>query len=1213
MRRFLALATLVSIALSGAGAYWAAHSEVAMRGVIQVVSEASGGRLRLGKASGSLSGPLAIEQLLWQSPTIRIKINGLQADWQPGALLQGKVNISRLLIDELQVEILGNSESSPPPLDLQLPVTVNVEKVAISSFNLAGLFVANAISARLRSDGEMHQLDDFLATIGKLSLSGSASLGASAPLPLKLNALLSGKLDERPLRLAVAGDGSLERIALAINAEEGIRGHGQATLTLFAAQSFADARLQLEGINLAEWFAGAPRTSLQLQTNLQPVGDALAGDFSLTNQQAGPLDRQLIPLEHLSGQLNGDSTTMQFKQLSAKLSGGASLEGSGEWLESTLNLKLNARRIDALALHTQLRTTQLNGPLEATLSLQQQSLKADLSDSRFSLKVDALHNAGRLKVPALELAAGNSLLKAAGEVVLDSALSFDIEGELRNFDPSRFAKAPGALINSRFKGKGQLDPQPRLAASFQINNSRFAGEPLSGQGDVRLDWPHLQRADISLKAGENHLQANGSFGKAGDALEITIKAPRLAPFGIDGDLDARLQLGGTIKAPQLSASASANRLGRPGSGQLKGVTLKLTAANTASAPLDLDLAIARIDSTEQSGLLRNVHIQASGTNARHTLQGSSQLDGQRKLALRLQGGLEQLKWRGEIQEATLSEGAQTFRLSAPAPLDLAAEGWSLGPARLDGTNQENTWQATIKANADNKHLHAEINGQGTRLGEVSGKLNATMLNAWTINDQAPWQANFKSHSDDLGWLASFLGEQWQSGGRLSGELNITGTPAQPVSSGHFRGEKLMLQIPEQGLHLANGELDIDLSNNLLRVIKLNFDSILQQPPRALQRSEKNDVATLSNRHGRLEISGEIRVDRNKLGERAALDLKLDRFGAYQRPDAWILLSGSGRLSMASDTFGIYGKLAADAGYWQLADASTPKLSDDVVIKAPDTEKSAIRLRPKLDVDLSADLGKNFLFDGAGLTSRLVGDVRLRANGRDLPRASGSIRTRDGRFEAYGQQLEIERGILTFQGLLENPALDVRAVRKGLAVEAGVQVSGSAQKPRVKLISDPELPDAEKLSWLVLGHGPEQMGAGDATLLLSAAGSILGRDSGGIVKQLKTTFGIDEFGVRQGGIGDTGSRPQSSRVAGSRVDTTASTGNQILSVGKRLSSNAMLSYEQTLGEAESIVKLTVNLTREISVIGRAGSDNAVDIFYTISFGKPERNAKSKKAP
>ena len=108
--------------------------------------------------------------------------------------------------------------------------------------------------------------------------------------------------------------------------------------------------------------------------------------------------------------------------------------------------------------------------------------------------------------------------------------------------------------------------------------------------------------------------------------------------------------------------------------------------------------------------------------------------------------------------------------------------------------------------------------------------------------------------------------------------------------------------------------------------------------------------------------------------------------------------------------------------------------------------------------------------------------------------------------------------------------------------------------------------------------------------------------------MKNTFGIDEFGVRQGQIGDTGGRSQGSRVAGGGIDTTATTGNQILSVGKRLSSNALLSYEQTLGKAESVVKLTVNLTRQISVIGRAGSDNALDVFYTITLGRASQEPR-----
>lgn len=162
---------------------------------------------------------------------------------------------------------------------------------------------------------------------------------------------------------------------------------------------------------------------------------------------------------------------------------------------------------------------------------------------------------------------------------------------------------------------------------------------------------------------------------------------------------------------------------------------------------------------------------------------------------------------------------------------------------------------------------------------------------------------------------------------------------------------------------------------------------------------------------------------------------------------------------------------------------------------------------------------------------------------------------------------------------------------------------------IRLISDPELPDTEKLAWLVLGHGPEQMSASDATVLLGAAGGLLGNDSGNIVQQLKSTFGIDELGVRQGELGSTGSRQPASRVAGGSIDTTASTGNQIFSVGKRLSSNALLSYEQSIGRAEGIVKLTVNLNRNLALIGRAGSDNAIDLFYTLTFGRATRPAKT----
>ncbi len=69
---------------------------------------------------------------------------------------------------------------------------------------------------------------------------------------------------------------------------------------------------------------------------------------------------------------------------------------------------------------------------------------------------------------------------------------------------------------------------------------------------------------------------------------------------------------------------------------------------------------------------------------------------------------------------------------------------------------------------------------------------------------------------------------------------------------------------------------------------------------------------------------------------------------------------------------------------------------------------------------------------------------------------------------------------------------------------------------------------------------------------------------------------------------------SAYAAGSGLTT------QIVTVGKRLSSRAHLSYEQSLDGAANIVKLTYSLSRRLSLIGRAGADNAIDLRYLFSF-------------
>jgi translocation and assembly module TamB len=244
-------------------------------------------------------------------------------------------------------------------------------------------------------------------------------------------------------------------------------------------------------------------------------------------------------------------------------------------------------------------------------------------------------------------------------------------------------------------------------------------------------------------------------------------------------------------------------------------------------------------------------------------------------------------------------------------------------------------------------------------------------------------------------------------------------------------------------------------------------------PRVLLLDPGIDAAGLTGKPGRVEASGELRTGKVD----GVLTVKADRLGVTQRPDQWTLVSGDAQIKLAGQ---------AQLRCWATS-SSTPAtgnwprpvrrdLSDDVVIKRASAGQAKSSLPARLlSVNVDADLGRHFHFRGAGVESRLVGAVNIRSDGTGVPRATGSIRTRDGRFNAYGQKLEIERGILNFQGLIDNPGLNIRAVRANLPVEAGVEVTGTARRPVVRLVSDPEVPDAEKLSWLVLGHAPDQTG------------------------------------------------------------------------------------------------------------------------------------------
>jgi translocation and assembly module TamB len=155
-------------------------------------------------------------------------------------------------------------------------------------------------------------------------------------------------------------------------------------------------------------------------------------------------------------------------------------------------------------------------------------------------------------------------------------------------------------------------------------------------------------------------------------------------------------------------------------------------------------------------------------------------------------------------------------------------------------------------------------------------------------------------------------------------------------------------------------------------------------------------------------------------------------------------------------------------------------------------------------------------------------------------------------------------------------------------------------PQVRLVSEPDVPDAEKLSWLVLGRGSDQIAGNDASLLMSAAGAIFGGDgSRNVPRDIVHGLGFDEFSVGAADAGGTKLPAQTVAGATSPNASPAAT-DQVVSVGKRLAPGIVLSVERGLSDASGAVKLTWQLTRRVSIVGRTGNESSVDAYYIFSF-------------
>jgi translocation and assembly module TamB len=256
----------------------------------------------------------------------------------------------------------------------------------------------------------------------------------------------------------------------------------------------------------------------------------------------------------------------------------------------------------------------------------------------------------------------------------------------------------------------------------------------------------------------------------------------------------------------------------------------------------------------------------------------------------------------------------------------------------------------------------------------------------------------------------------------------------------------------------------------------------------------------------------------------------------------------------------------------------------VVIKgrpgpAFDNRRTSLAKVPlKLDLDL--DLGPRLTVLARGFEGRLAGRVKVTTAEDGTLLAKGRVTAVNATYLAFGQKLAIERGDVYFDGPIENPSLDFLAMRKNLPVEVGIAVTGTASAPRAQLTSNPPLPEGEKLSWLVLGHGLDRTAGNDNAALQSAAALLFQSTVGATgTRTFASTFGLDDISVHGRASGAEG---------------------QVLSFGRRIADNLYIAFDQGLAVAANALRVEYTLSRNWMLRVEAGVVSSFGLYYTESF-------------
>lgn len=830
----------------------------------------------------------------------------------------------------------------------------------------------------------------------------------------------------------------------------------------------------------------------------------------------------------------------------------------------------------------QLLLQKLQAKLHGDMQQQQLDLRVTSQHPQLpqtDWQLSASQQANKITVQQLTLQSLNGRAEVNAELNLKT---FDLNAVLKldGMQPGLYwADYPGEL-DGDMQLTGNFSADAKRHWQILAKGLNFYGElrnqPLTLAGELALEQPvtgllQLKTPGLTLKHGPNQLQMNGAL-----AEQLTLDAKlHIADLSYslalaEGQIDGSVQLRGDTQQPDVQLNLNARNINYLDDYALTELTASahLPALGTKTSQISLNLQNGQAPGWQ----LQQLDWQSEGTVSQH--QTHLTLDShQLKAVLAMQAGMNKQRWQSDVQELRLQSDMGDWQLQQPwqVVLDLGKQQAELGSACLhqadasiclSKTKVLSTKQGDLAIALQQlplSSLDPLLPGKFSAEGDASGQLalswqkgRLAALN-WDLNSnqgllrhqlttvlELPWhdlslkgglqnyqlstqlqatlgkdsaiaanieisqlntkapqlKANLQLAPLSLAFLQPVFNEFSKFDGLLSANLRAEGALTNPAVYGNLAIDALQLTGQQAPLELTKASLLASF-----RGFAASLNSDWQTP------------------EGQLNVTG----DANWLTPDAwfsQLEVKGDKL-QLQLMDADLTISPQLKLTASPHSGQISGVINVPAGSvrFNSLPEDAVRVSDDEIILSK-TNTTSAKSAWAFTSDIRLKIGEQVRLSAFGLKTRLQGDLRVRQQGL-VPTLHGQVQLKDGSFRAYGQDLKLRKGRLTFNGPATQPLLAIEAIRNPEKTEdnviAGLRVNGLADSPLIEVFSEPSKPQANALAYLLMGRDIGSS-AGDGAVTTGLIGIGIA-NSGKLVGAIGEAFGISDLSLDTAGSGD----------------------------------------------------------------------------------------------